>query len=110
MTDFIATRIPYRSTAAFSKTALDYIDQVKAIKPFFAYPASVKGIQKAIEDRKTFPYNRKILVDELQKQYSGIKHHDKVRNNIAVLLAENTFTITTAHQNNIFNATKPVRF
>lgn len=108
MTDFIATRIPYRSTTAFSKTVLDYIDQDNAIKPFFAYPVSVKGIQKAIEDRKTFLYNRKVLVDELQKQYAGIKQHDKVRKNIELLLAENTFTVTTAHQNNIF--TGPLYF
>lgn len=103
-----STRLPYRQTNAFSKIALDYIDQAAALKPFFSHPASIKGIQKAIEARKQFVTDRKALVNELKKQYEGIDTSDKVKKNIEALLSEDTFTVTTAHQNNIF--TGPLYF
>jgi bacillithiol biosynthesis cysteine-adding enzyme BshC len=104
--DCIATRIPYRQTNYFSKIILDYLDHAEALKPFYAYPPSLQGIQKAIDARKGFG-NRKPLVEELIKQYAGIKS-DLVEKNIQSLLLENTFTITTAHQPNVF--TGPLYF
>ena len=106
--DCTSTRLPYRQTGAFSKIALDYIDQAAALKPFFTHPPSLQGIQKAIEKRKQFPTDRKILVQELNKQYEGVETSDKVKSNIELLLLADTFTITTAHQNNIF--TGPLYF
>lgn len=103
-----STRLPYRQTGAFSKLAMDYIDQAEALKPFFAHPPTVKGLQQAIETRKQFSTNREILVQELKKQYGGVETGDKVKNNIDSLLSADTFTITTAHQNNIF--TGPLYF
>ena len=106
--DCIATRIPYRQTNHFSKTILDYIDQAAALKPFFAYPPSLQGIRKAIEDRKQFNYDRAVLVQELKKQYAPVALSEKTRKNIDLLSEANTFTFTTAHQNNIF--TGPLYF
>ena len=106
--DCTATRLPYRQTGSFSKIAMDYLDQAEALKPFFAHAPTVAGIKKAIEARKQFGTNRSLLVQELKKQYSGAESSEKVNKNIESLLAENTFTITTAHQNNIF--TGPLYF
>jgi bacillithiol biosynthesis cysteine-adding enzyme BshC len=106
--DCTSTRLPYRQTGAFTKIALDYIDQAAVLKPFFTYPPTLHGIQKAIETRKEFPTNRKMLVQELKKQYEGVETTDKVKKNIESLLSADTFTITTAHQNNIF--TGPLYF
>jgi len=106
--DCTATRLPYRQTNHFSKTVLDYIDQSPALKPFFAYPPSLSGIKKAIEDRKNFNYNRDILVSELKKQYATVDVSEKTKSNIETLASKNTFTFTTAHQNNIF--TGPLYF
>ncbi|MGQ0739817.1 MAG: bacillithiol biosynthesis cysteine-adding enzyme BshC [Bacteroidota bacterium] len=106
--DCISTRLPYRQTNVFSKIALDYIDQAASLTPFFAHPPTLQGIQKAIAARKKFSTGRKILVQELKKQYDGIATSDKVEKNIESLLSEDTFTITTAHQNNIF--TGPLYF
>lgn len=105
---FNSLRIPYRQTGAFSKIALDYIEQSGQITSFAAHPASEQGILNAIEARKQFPTNRDILADELQKQYSGISTAEKVKTNIELLRKDNTFTVTTAHQNNIF--TGPLYF
>jgi uncharacterized protein YllA (UPF0747 family) len=106
--DCTSTRLPYRQTGAFTKITLDYIDQVSILRPFFSYAPTIPGLQKAIEARKQFPTNREILVQELKKQYEGIDSSDRVKKNIESLLSGNTFTVTTAHQNNIF--TGPLYF
>ena len=41
-------------------------------------------------------------LNELQKQYAGLELSEKASTNIQSLLNENTFTVTTAHQPNIF--------
>lgn len=105
---FISTRLPYRQTNAFAKTVLDYIDQADALKPFHKHPVTLSGIQNAIEARKQFPTNREALVQELKKQYAAVNTGEKVSKNIETLLSPDTFTITTAHQNNIF--TGPLYF
>ncbi len=103
-----STRIPYRQTGAFSRIAMDYIDQATALRPFFGYPPTMQGIQKAIEVRKQFNLDREVLVQELRKQYEGVETSEKVKQNIEALLSPEAFTITTAHQNNIF--TGPLYF
>ncbi|HWC52736.1 MAG TPA: bacillithiol biosynthesis BshC, partial [Chitinophagaceae bacterium] len=106
--DCIATRIPYRQTGYFSKTALDYIDQSVSLKPFFTHPPSLQGIQKAIDARKKHTVDRKTLVQYLKKQYASVTPNTKIQENIEALLSSDTFTITTAHQPNIF--TGPLYF
>ena len=106
--DCTSTRLPYRQANKFNKIVLDYIDLSPQLKPFFANSPSLKGIQKAIEARKQFTTNRKILVQELKNQYASVSTSEGVNKNIEALASENTFTITTAHQNNIF--TGPLYF
>lgn len=106
--DCTSTRLPYRQTNSFSKTVLDYLDRSEGLTPFYTHPVSLQGIQKAIAARKQFATNREVLVQELKKQYDGIETSDKVKTNIESLLSDDTFSITTAHQNNIF--TGPLYF
>lgn len=77
------------------------------MKPFYENSPSVRGISKAIEKRKQFQTNRALLVQVLEEQY-GDRANDAVKKNIRALASENTFTITTAHQNNLF--TGPLYF
>ena len=106
--DCTSTRLPYRQTGAFQKTPLDYIDQSENLKPFFKHPPSLTGIQKAIEERKKFPTDRKVLQQVFEKQYEIVSPSQAVKKNIDSLLSPDTFTVTTAHQNNIF--TGPLYF
>src|SRR6188474_3260433 len=106
--DCISTRIPYRQTGSFSKTVVDYIDQEPSLKDFYKYTPTLQGVKKAIEDRKQFTYDRKTLVQELRKQYAAVELSERTKDNIEALASENTFTFTTAHQNNIF--TGPLYF
>ncbi|MGZ5193359.1 MAG: bacillithiol biosynthesis protein BshC, partial [Kaistella sp.] len=45
---------------------------------------------------------RQVLKDVLEKQYSGIQLTENQSNNLDLLLQENTFTVTTGHQLNLF--------
>lgn len=94
--------IHYEQTGYFSKLAIDYINGSEKLRQFYNLSPDIEGIQKSIEQRKDFKF-RKILVDQLQEQYDGIEVPVKVSENIASLREENTFTVTTAHQPNIFS-------
>ena len=106
--DCISTRLPYRQANHFTKIILDYLDHAESLKPFYLHSPSLQGIQKAIEARKNFSTNRPGLVEELKKQYAGLTASQQVTKNIEALLSENSFTIVTAHQPNIF--TGPLYF
>jgi bacillithiol synthase len=94
--------ISYNNTGFFSTIVSDYISGNDLLKPFYSHPVSIEGIKAAITARKKYPTNRKALVEILKKQYTAIETSNKVKTNIDNLLLENTFTITTAHQPNIF--------
>lgn len=96
------TYLPYKQTNAFSKIALDYLAGSQALRPFYQHPVSIEGIKAAIEARKQYPTNRSTLVSELQNQYKDYQLTLQQQANLTHLLSENTFTITTAHQPNIF--------
>ncbi|MEO6134705.1 MAG: bacillithiol biosynthesis cysteine-adding enzyme BshC [Ginsengibacter sp.] len=99
---FQSTNIPYSQTGKFSKIVLDYVSGATELKEFYEHPVDLQGIKSAITERKKFKNNRKILVDQLTLQYEGIAENHLVKANINSLLSENTFTICTAHQPNIF--------
>lgn len=102
------TYFPYSQTNYFSKLAIDYINGGPQLQPFYQHAVNNEGILAAIKERQKFPQQRTLLVDELQKQYENVSQHSKVKENILLLLQQNTFTITTAHQPNIF--TGPLYF
>ena len=103
-----SARLPYRQTNCFTKIILDYLDHAEGLKLFYDHSPSLQGIQQTITERKGFSTNRKVLVEELKKQYASVEQNDAVGENIELLRSENTFTITTAHQPNIF--TGPLYF
>ncbi len=100
--EFENQHIPYSSTNRFSKIALDYLNEDEELRPFFDHEVSVNGIKDAIKERKKMPVNRRLLYDELAKQYDGLETSEAVENNLRLLLQENTFTVCSAHQPNLF--------
>lgn len=102
------SHISYQETGYFSKIVTDYIDQAPQLQPFYKHEVSLKGIKQSIEARKKFNTNRTVLVEQLTKQYEGLPLTHTQQQNLQSLLSENTFTITTAHQPNIF--TGPLYF
>ena len=106
--DTAAQFISYGQTGYFSKMVTDYIAAEKKLKPFYKHAFSIEGIKGSINERKNFNTDRKLLVSVLQKQYASVEAGIEVAKNIDLLQQENTFTICTAHQPNIF--TGPLYF
>ena len=99
---FTSQQIPYKNTNAFSKIILDYVDAAPALQPFYKYKTNIEEIKRAIEDRAKYPIDRQLLVNVLKAQYANIEKSKLLQTNIDALINTNTFTITTAHQPNIF--------
>ncbi|HVZ97622.1 MAG TPA: bacillithiol biosynthesis cysteine-adding enzyme BshC [Chitinophagaceae bacterium] len=94
--------ITYEETGKFTKIIVDYLKGSAGLKDFYTFEVNDYGIESVIEAEKKYPTNRKLLADQLQQQYQGIEDCDAVKANIDALLRENTFTVCTAHQPNIF--------
>ena len=101
-------RIPYRQANAFSNIVLDYIDRAETLQPFYSNTPSIAGVQQQIKQRENDRTDRQVLVNVLNEQYKSISPNEKVNSNINKLAEENCFTITTAHQPNLF--TGPLYF
>lgn len=106
--DSTSSFLSYRETGYFSKIILDYIQQEPPTQSFYKHPVSIEGVHASIAERKKFATDRKLLVTVLQKQYASVETSEQVAINIELLQNENTFTICTAHQPNVF--TGPLYF
>ncbi len=102
-----AKYISYQDTHSFSKLVLDYVNDVDLLKSFYSYRPDLAGLKQAMDSRK-FNGSRPILVESLKKQYANITTNQAVSHNIDLLLSDNTFTVTTGHQLNLF--TGPLYF
>ncbi|MES2005927.1 MAG: bacillithiol biosynthesis cysteine-adding enzyme BshC [Bacteroidota bacterium] len=106
--DQTATYLPYESTGYFSKIVSDYLSQSPSLQPFYQHSPDLAGLKASIAARQSFNTPRNILVEVLNEQYKGIAVSEKTKQHITALADTNTFTVTTAHQPNIF--TGPLYF
>lgn len=97
--------ISFQSSGYFSKIMQDYLDQKAELKPLYNNFPTLENFEKQIAEKASnFDHNnRKVLVEALQKQYQEIEISDATKQNITLLALENTFTITTGHQLNLFS-------
>ncbi|WP_298556180.1 bacillithiol biosynthesis cysteine-adding enzyme BshC [uncultured Algibacter sp.] len=102
--------IAFSETGYFSSLICDYLDEKQELRTFYnRFPSldnfknqiSQKGDAFSLQDRNT-------LVSVLKKQYQGIQTSQITEKHINSLSSENTFTITTGHQLNLF--TGPLYF
>lgn len=108
MIDFDCYNVSYEQTGYFSKLVTDYLNHPSSLSEFYAHPLSLEGIKDSIAKRSLFNTPRALLVEVLQEQYQGIEKSPSVQHHIDLLSDANTFTVTTAHQPNIF--TGPLYF
>jgi bacillithiol biosynthesis cysteine-adding enzyme BshC len=101
-TKFQSKYIPFSKTEKFTKIVLDYINEAPQLKDFYTHPVDLEGIKSAIEQRKKYHTNRKLLADQFAVQYKDFEDCTLIKSHISSLLSENTFTVCTAHQPNIF--------
>ena len=91
-------QLPLSEVNQFSSLFLDYINQSSKLEDFSGNYPDIQGFNKQIAFKKLDIDKRKILVETLKKQYKNLPNQP----NFDILLAENTFTVTTGHQLNIF--------
>jgi bacillithiol biosynthesis cysteine-adding enzyme BshC len=103
-----ATYIDYRATNSFSSTVISYLEHDPKLAPFISQEPTLDGF-KALLKNKTVTADRHTLVDVLKRQYNELlSSSPAVASNIELISQENTYTITTGHQLNIF--TGPLYF
>ena len=107
-----ATCIDYHETGFFSKTVTDYLEDVPELRSFYSSRPDLKGFHELLE-HKQVTANRELLATVLTEQYSKpnapeMPFKNVVQGNIDLLKQENTYTITTGHQLNVF--TGPLYF
>uniref|UniRef100_UPI0035671BBE bacillithiol biosynthesis protein BshC n=1 Tax=Lutibacter sp. TaxID=1925666 RepID=UPI0035671BBE len=102
--------IPFQKTGYFSKIICDYLDKKSELSDFYENFPDLEGFKKQIETKRLSfqPHSRNILVDVLKRQFVNSNISTKTLQNIESLSNENTFTVTTGHQLNIF--TGPLYF
>lgn len=98
----------YQQTGYFSKLIIDYLNGDKKITSFYSFPFNIESFAQLIDQRKSMPINRVALVESIQTQYQGVAISELTNSNILKLSSENTFTVTTGHQLNLF--TGPLYF
>lgn len=104
-----ARYIDYHSTKSFSHTLLAYLDRDPLLEDLVTDWPDLEGFGRQIA-RKSKQFSaaqREVLVQVLQKDYArlpdfGAAENQSVRDNIQSLAQENTFTVTTGHQLNVF--------
>ncbi len=105
--NYTAAYISYAETGKFSNLVLDYIQGDKALDPFYPHAFNLEGIKKAIKAKQNFA-SRPQLFAVLSEQYKAVHQEEAVELNLNKILADNTFTVCTAHQPNLF--TGPLYF
>ena len=94
-----AHRLDFSKTNMFSKKFNEFIESHSNESYFPTY----KNIGNVFEKIHFSSYSRKNLFDVLKSQYDGIDLSKKVKENLLNIKDENTYTVTTGHQLNIFS-------
>ncbi|MBP0903628.1 bacillithiol biosynthesis cysteine-adding enzyme BshC [Mariniflexile gromovii] len=102
--------ISFKKTGYFSSLICDYLDEKPELQPFYNRFPKLENFKTQIEEKalSVRAQSRTVLVETLKKQYQSIETSEATLNNIESLNSENTFTITTGHQLNLF--TGPLYF
>lgn len=100
--------LQYKNLRFFSRLIHQYLSEEKNVQSLYGLFPTIENFEKQIKLKSSETINREILVKKLKLQYDGISNTDKTLNNVEKLAHNNTFTITTGHQLNLF--TGPLYF
>lgn len=102
--------ITYQNSGYFTPLIVDYLNQADTLKPLYNRFPTLENFKAQLEEKqKNYDHTfRSKLADELELQYKGVNASSKTKQNIASLWEDNTYTITTGHQLNLF--TGPLYF
>jgi len=102
--------LSYKGTNYFTPLIIDYLDEKESLRSFYNRFPKLENFEDQIKEKKKFftANQRNILVEVLKDQYKDLQTSEAVNGHIKLLSKENTFTITTGHQLNLF--TGPLYF
>ena len=102
--------VPFLKTGYFSSLITDYLSEKESLKPFYGRYPHIENFAAQIAEKKAYFSNekRKVLYNAIKEQYKEVTHTEETNKNVENLSLENTFTITTGHQLNLF--TGPLYF
>ena len=106
MFSFNRSEISFKNTHAFDDLIVNYIEENSFFNDFYAFEASPAGIRQAISSYQNSRLQRQNVKDIISKQYSLAditQIHVKVQENVGLLSQDNSFTVTTGNQLNIFS-------
>jgi bacillithiol synthase len=97
--------IPFRNTNYFSSLICDYLDEHQELQPFYNRFPKLENFKSQINEKKgsVRAESRTILNEVLKNQYQNVNASALTLSNVEALKQENTFTITTGHQLNLFS-------
>jgi len=95
-------KINLEETGSFSPLFLDYIQGKSSLKEFYHLKPDIDQFEKQIAIKGLAKEKREILHKVLIQQYEGLEKAKALSANLQLLKEENTYTITTGHQLNIF--------
>jgi bacillithiol synthase len=102
--------LTFRDTTYFSSLICDYLDEHTHLKPFYHRFPTLENFKLQIEEKQLSvrAQSRTTLVECLKNQYQSVHLSQLTSDNINALQHDNTFTVTTGHQLNLF--TGPLYF
>jgi len=102
--------LSYKETNYFTSLIIDYLDEKESLKPFYNRFPKLNNFKAQIDEKQAFftTEKRAVLVKELNLQYEKLETSEAVSHNIESFSQENTFSVTTGHQLNLF--TGPLYF
>jgi bacillithiol biosynthesis cysteine-adding enzyme BshC len=97
--------ISYQDSGYFSPLMNDYLNQKDTLNKLYnRFPTTENFEKQLLEKSENFSHDtRATLVSVLKEQYSNIATSTLTNQNIDLLKADTTFTITTGHQLNLFS-------
>ncbi len=102
--------ISFQDSGYFSPLIVDYLNQHPNLKDLYhRFPALENFKLQANEKQQNYPaHHRAVLADALTQQYTSLEPYIITQQNIELLRKDNTFTVVTGHQLNLF--TGPLYF
>ena len=102
--------IPFKETNYFSDFICDYLAEKRELKDFYHRFPKLENFEAQIKEknRSFSAQSRTVLSNTVKQQYKNFNLSRVTSKNIESLNLENTFTVTTGHQLNLF--TGPLYF
>ena len=102
--------LSFSETSFVSPLLQDYLLQRKELRPFYQRFPEIEAFAEQIQEKQAHFSSdfRRILVEDLRRQYAGLKQTELVQSQLELLSQDQTFTVTTGHQLNL--GTGPLYF